>query len=1411
MSNTEQIGSERNIKIKRDVRESILIPGDHNIAVITNYYYREDIKVTPVTSDDPNVDDALPCPYRGLFHFGPNDAEFFFGRDVFIEELIQATFKRNFIPVLGASGSGKSSVVLAGLVPKLQQQGCWLFTHFRPGSDPFHALAEALVPLYTSGDATVQIAQARALARYFYDDKVTLPDIFSHIQRQHPNHRLLLIADQFEELYTLCNDEKTRTSFLDTLLSSFQTSSSFQSPPVLVATMRADFLGNGLSYPAFGDLLQNTDIKIRSMNHSELLQVIVKPAEKVGITFEAGLEERILNDVEDKAGNLPLLEFTLMLLWQQRTGKQLTHAAYDAIGKVQGALAHYADEIYDKLNAAEQEQVRRIFIQLVRPGEGTEDTLRLATKAELGETSWGLVSEIANARLVVTSRNTADQETVEVVHEALIHNWGQLRQWMETDRTFRAWQERLRVAIQQWDATGRDESALLRGKPLADAQEWLHKRPEELKAEQGYIKASLILQEREKEKLSRQRKRIIVGLTGGLLGALGLAAIAGLGWWQATNAATNDRIKVLIAESRSLFDLSGAKPVSYTKYSSRFTDIPLTKRQQEKEKEDISKSEILFQEAAFKAIKAGQELQHAFGVETGTKFQVLEALQQIVGTKEEPKALTLPECEQFKRGPFSLAWTSNRKMIACINYDGTVRLWDGTTGKKTNTFQGETEWVDDVVFSPNGKMIASGNADGTVNLWDRVTGAKVRELKGHLSQVNHIRFSPDGQTIAAANYDGNIIIWNIATGRELKTLSRYSNSDISDDIERINFSPNGHFLASLSRDGFLILWEVETGTQLKVFPQNDNLDYRDINFSFSPNSQTVIYSSSKSIEQTSVKFWNIAKKNEIKEIFVPGTAFFSPDGKVIAVIDYKNSRDNDLLGKDGKLSFSFTKGTVSLWDTSTGEKVKTLSNFPPGELAEISFSPDNSLIAVETYDNKGGSNMGPVIGSKAKVTLWKRDGARLKTIEQLGELFQINFSPDSRKVAISSFDSKGRKIILKLWDVATGRILKTLIDEPIVFSPEGFAVGLKSRFSPDGKIIVVVSSSGIAKFFDVSTGAELSSPNISPASDIIQRTSADQKSIITLRTDGSLRYQDRATGKEFKLNRYDSTLVSAAHISDDKTITTVNWYGKLQQRELTTGRIIKSINLPFDKFASSLKFSPDGYKVAAARSNYTVKIWDVTTGKEIHTLKEHASIADEANDWRRSKLHFSPNGSIVAVLRAENDEKKSTLELWEVSTGKAIQFSKVISGIKSISFSPDSNNLAILKSNDTIQLWKLSTRQLVKTIRPTINNIWGIQFSPDSKLFFAFSSNTLKMLNILAGREIASFKLPSGTPVNPSIDFSSDGKTLILQSGNKFSFLNFNLDDLIKRSCNITRNYLKNNPSVSKNDKHICDSALEDV
>jgi WD domain, G-beta repeat len=664
------------------------VTGNVTIPTIVNYYYREEDKAAindPAASAEA---DSLPCPYRGLFHFGPGDAEYFFGRESFVEELVRATQIRNFIPLLGASGSGKSSVVLAGLVPKLQHAGHWQFTHFRPGADPFHALALALVPLYVNNlDETERIRQARNLAGYFRTGEVLLADVFAQIQQNFPTDRVLLIADQFEELYTLCTDETTRRNFLDRLLAGIAAPVD-RSPftPVLIATMRADFLGNVLSYRPFADVLQNADLKLGPMNRAELTDVIEQPAQKLGVTFEAGLVERILGDVEAEPGILPLLEFALTELWQRRSGKQLTHAAYEAIGEVQGALGRHANQEYAKFkDEADRERVRRIFIQLVRPGEGAEDTRRIATKAELGEQNWFLVKQLADARLVVTSRNGADLETVEVVHEALIRNWGELRGWMDTDRVFRAWQERLRGAMRQWQETQQDEGSLLRGAALAEAEEQLRQRPEELVAESGFIEQSL--QERERiqtVETARQKReiRIARGITAGSLVAVVVSS--GLGWmaWKQTRQAEQSQAEA-IGLSASIVNTSGQQL-----------------------------------DALILGIKAGKIFQkYRYDKGNQTYIKVQETLQKALSKVRERNRL-ISHTGSMLVVVFS---PKNGKTIASGSADGIIRLWDADNGKLLHNIRHNAP-ISNIVFSPNGQIIASSSQDSIVNLWNADNG-----------------------------------------------------------------------------------------------------------------------------------------------------------------------------------------------------------------------------------------------------------------------------------------------------------------------------------------------------------------------------------------------------------------------------------------------------------------------------------------------------------------------------------------------------------------------------------------------------------------------------------------------------------------------------------------------------------------
>ena len=950
---------------------------------IINYYYREDVysedtyqedtKTLPVDADTTSKD--LPCPYRGLFHFGPDDANFFFGREVFTTALATTVEQRTFIPVLGASGSGKSSVVLAGLVPRLQQSGRWQFTHFRPGEDPFYALALALIPLCAPHLGVAErMVQTRQLAHHLQSGKITLKHIIATLQQLYPNDRILLIADQFEELYTLVTTEKTRRQFLDCLLTSLPTNTQGNSSLVLVATLRADFLSNALAYRPFADILQKGDVKLGAMNAEELRQVIEQPAQSLGIGFEDGLVNRILHDVTDEPGNLPLLEFALTELWKHRTNKQLTHAAYEAIGEVKGSLARHAEAKYSALSAAEKSRVQRIFVQLVHPGQGTEDTRRVATKAELRAADWPLVKQLADARLVVTSLDTTQQqETVEVVHEALIRNWERLRQWMETDRDFRVWQDQLRTSMQQWESTQQDEGALLRGVPLAEAEENLRIRQQELgPAAQAFIQQSLALKNRQvkREKQRLKKLRSLLTLTSSIAA---VAVLLGLVAFRQSRIAAKEACAADTARQEE----------------QKQTQIATGARQQAENQEAIALSQysqVLYNwnkdkiDSLVEGIRAGIVLKQANDITPEAETQVKIALQQAVYGVSERNRL-----QGHDGGVQAVAFSPDGQALATAGRDNSIKLWQ-VDGQPLLTLNGHQDVVWSVSFSPDGKTLASASRDRTVRLWD-TQGKQLQSLQGHNGDIYSVSFSPDGQTIATASADKTVKLWDLQ-GNLLQTLTGHQSS-----VNSVAFSLDGQTLASGSRDRTIKLWAID-GSKAQT-PEVRTLEGHEDSVqsvSFSPDSKEL---ASASADKT-VKLWSL-EGDELRTLeghkdMVWGVTY-SPDGKSLASVGRVNQ--------------------VKLWQRD-GQEIQTLYGHEAnGDVWGASFSPDSTTLATA--------------GRDATVKLWTVNRETTSISQDIlvirghkGLVEQAEFSPDGQSIASASWDRT-----VKLWNLK-GEELQTL-------------------------------------------------------------------------------------------------------------------------------------------------------------------------------------------------------------------------------------------------------------------------------------------------------------------------------------------------------------------------------------------------
>ena len=456
------------------------------------------------------------CPYRGLEPFGTGDARFFFGRENLTDWLVSDLRREIHAPqgvrllaVLGPSGSGKSSVVLAGLIPRVNAGAIdgseqWRTAVVRPGDDPLANLAvEVSAPFLPKG-AVPDVGQARKLIEDLQGDERGL-DLFARLAlRNAPGKaRLLVVVDQFEEVFTYrpqdeqakARFEKARAAFFANLLLAAAASGG---RVAVVLTMRSDFLGACASFTRLNDVLNAHLVQVGPMQEDELREAINRPAYLVGCEVEPALSERLLADVEGQPGALPLLQFALTEVWKKRDVRRLTLRAYEALGGVEGALEHRANEIFQRFKPEEQEFCRRIFLRLVQPGEGTEDTKRrvpyhelLPDDPERAAAMREVIGVLAHrdARLITTEGADATDGAVEVAHEALIRGWTQLRGWIETERAGLRIQRRLTEAAQEW-ATARPESMdgyLYSGARLAASREWAATHRDELQRHRGKL------------------------------------------------------------------------------------------------------------------------------------------------------------------------------------------------------------------------------------------------------------------------------------------------------------------------------------------------------------------------------------------------------------------------------------------------------------------------------------------------------------------------------------------------------------------------------------------------------------------------------------------------------------------------------------------------------------------------------------------------------------------------------------------------------------------------------------------------------------------------------------------------------------------------------------------------------------
>lgn len=451
-------------------------------------------------------------PFMGLSYFQEKDKEFFFGRELFTIELLKAIENKPIVALAGASGSGKSSVVHAGVIPELREKN-FIIHKFRSGANPY---SSALYALGGGND---------------------LKEAIGNILNANPDKRLFLLGDQFEELFTICTDERQRE---DLGIALIDCAKEFKDRFRFFITIRSDFWTKLLEDAGFssivGDSGENKELGERfflsPMTVDELRSAIEKPLAVAKLHIQDGLTDLILTSIAREPGSLPLLEFCLEELWRKQIDFTLNYNAYKEIGEVKGALATYAEQVYSRLTDSEKDALKKIMLQLVQPGKRTEDTKRIALVDDVIQFDYGqsqesseqkiesadniyskngfemkaFINALAGKRLIVTGTNDSGKQTIELVHEALIHEWKQLREWINADREFRVWQEKIRYALEEWVSLGKKEDGLLHGTSRVTAEEWYRLRGNDLgEMEIEFIEKSIELKTGKERKMKVQR------------------------------------------------------------------------------------------------------------------------------------------------------------------------------------------------------------------------------------------------------------------------------------------------------------------------------------------------------------------------------------------------------------------------------------------------------------------------------------------------------------------------------------------------------------------------------------------------------------------------------------------------------------------------------------------------------------------------------------------------------------------------------------------------------------------------------------------------------------------------------------------------------------------------------------------
>jgi WD40 repeat protein len=787
-----------------------------------------------------------PAPYRGLLPFEAEQNRFFFGRRDETSQILTRLAQQPFLAIVGASGSGKSSLIRAGVIPALLAGALpasprWSVLICTPGSQPLRALVEQLALLVASAR---DFAERLRLVDEFTTRLAEQPTGLSTVLGAHlaaQPESVLLFIDQFEELFTACQEgtEDCRSQMESFVRLLADAVGQGDSRIRILITLRADFLDDAVSLPGLRGLLQDHQFLLGPLDNTNLREAVVLPAQAVGALFEKGLVNTILRDVAAEPAALPLLQHALHELWLARRGPWLTVDAYEASGGVRGALQRRAQATFAALTPSQQRVARTIFLRLTSLGEGVGDTRRRVRRRELYPV--GVPAEDVNEVLAALSAPAArlivaDAESVEVAHEALIQQWDTLRGWLEADRAGLRLHRRLTQAAQTWLEMGRDAGVLYRGAQLAQAVEWAAGHEAEMNPlEREFLDASVQLQAQEEVAREAQRRRELESaqqlaqaaelraqeqasatrrlkqrarlLAGVGLVALILAVIAGVAWLQSNRSAQEARV----ARATAVAESSRAVDAESTALAERATAVAagaeaqqqrsLAEQRQklaEKGQREVEARALANQalrlyddDPALALLLAREAAQLTYRVNGEVTNEAESALRTLLA---KPNTRLIRAIRAHDSHIWSLALHPDGTQFATAGCDqrlpsglcraGQGRLWD-EQGNLLAEFANRNTDLSLIVFSPDGEQLLTADDTGVVQLWDAGQLHETAVLTGYSGTLRSAVFSPDGQRILTVGETEPARLWS-ADG-ELRTV-------LDEETQRTNsatFSPDG--------------------------------------------------------------------------------------------------------------------------------------------------------------------------------------------------------------------------------------------------------------------------------------------------------------------------------------------------------------------------------------------------------------------------------------------------------------------------------------------------------------------------------------------------------------------------------------------------------------------------------------------